>query len=35
MGTKLDILVCEDFIMYKEDQKKDLLLNYKDKFEKD
>ena len=35
MGTKLDILVCEDFIMYKEDQKKDLLLDYKDKFEKD
>ena len=35
MGTNLDILVCENFILYKEKQAKDLLKNYKDTFEKD
>ena len=35
MGTNLDILVCEDFIMYKEEQNNNLLKDYKDKFEFD
>ena len=35
MGTNLDILVCENFILYKENQNKDLLQDYKNKFEKD
>ena len=28
MGTNLDILVCENFLLYKEEQNKDLLKNY-------
>ena len=35
MGTDLDVLVCEDFILYKEKQKKQLLEDYKDKFSSD
>tara|TARA_Y100001970_G_scaffold293816_1_gene443465 strand:- start:16561 stop:18402 length:1842 start_codon:yes stop_codon:yes gene_type:complete len=35
MGTNLDILVCENFILYKNEQNKDLLQDYKNKFEKD
>jgi len=35
MGTNLDILVCENFILYKDKQNKDLLQNYKNKFEPD
>ncbi len=35
MGTNLDILVCESFILYKEKQNKELLQDYKNKFEKD
>jgi len=35
MGTNLDILVCENFILYKQKQNKDLLQDYKNKFEKD
>ena len=35
MGNNLDILVCESFILYKEKQNKDLIENYKNKFEKD
>ena len=35
MGTNLDILVCENFIMYKEEQNNNLLKDYKDKFEVD
>ena len=35
MGTNLDILVLEDFILYKDDQDKSLLTNYKNKFELD
>ena len=35
MGTNLDILVCENFILYKEKQNKALLQDYKNKFEKD
>tara|TARA_A100000164_G_C21913161_1_gene776772 strand:+ start:93 stop:1928 length:1836 start_codon:yes stop_codon:yes gene_type:complete len=35
MGTNLDILVLEDFILFKEKQNKDLLQNYKNKFELD
>ena len=35
MGTKLDILVIGDFILYKEQQDKLLLDNYKDKYELD
>ena len=35
MGTNLDILVIEDFILYKDDQDKSLIKNYKNKFELD
>ncbi len=35
MGTNLDILVIENCILYKEEQDKKLLQNYKDKFELD
>ena len=35
MGTELDILVCENFILYKEDQNKDLINNYKENIELD
>ena len=35
MGTNLDLLVIEDFILFKDKQNKDLLLDYKDKFELD
>ena len=35
MGTNLDILVCENFILYKEKQDQDLIENYKNKFELD
>ena len=35
MGTNLDILVCENFILYKQKQNKDLFQNYKNKFERD
>jgi carbamoyltransferase len=35
MGTELDILVCNNFILYKEDQNKDLIHDYKNRFELD
>ena len=35
MGTKLDVLVIEDFILFKEDQNKSLIKDYKNKFELD
>ena len=35
LGTNLDILVIEDFILYKDDQDKSLIKNYKNKFELD
>jgi len=35
MGTGLDILVCGNFIMYKEKQNKKLIENYKSKFDLD
>ena len=35
MGTNLDILVCENFILYKEKQDQDLIVNYKNKFKLD
>ena len=35
MGTDLDVLVCNNFILYKDDQNKKLLKNYKNKFELD
>ena len=35
MGTNLDILVIEDFILFKEHQDKSLLKDYKNKFELD
>ena len=35
MGTNLDILVCENFILYKDKQLKSLLKNYKNEFEND
>ena len=35
MGTELDILVCENFILYKEKQKRQLSEDYKSKFSSD
>ena len=35
MGTNLDILVCENFILYKEDQDQSLIKDYKSRFELD
>ena len=35
MGTNLDILVLEDFILFKSEQKKLLKENYKDQFNLD
>ena len=35
MGTDLDILVCENFILYKEDQDQKLAIDYKNSFELD
>ena len=35
MGTNLDILLCENFVLYKEKQNKNLLKDYKNKFEVD
>jgi carbamoyltransferase len=35
MGTNLDILVIEDFILFKENQDSSLLKDYKNKFELD
>lgn len=35
MGTDLDVLVCGNFILYKEAQNKDLLKDYKNKYELD
>ncbi len=35
MGTNLDILAIENFILYKDDQDKSLVKDYKNKFESD
>ena len=35
MGTELDMLVCEDFILYKDKQNKTLIKDYKNKFNLD
>ena len=35
MGTNLDILVCENYILYKEKQIKNVEEDYKEKFELD
>ena len=35
MGTNLDVLAIENFILYKEDQNKNLIKDYKNKFELD
>ena len=35
MGTNLDILVCENFILYKNDQDKNLKKNYQMEFDPD
>jgi len=35
MGTNLDILVCENFILYKQKQDSNLLKSYKNKFQSD
>ena len=35
MGTNLDILVCENYILYKEDQDQKLTIDYKNTFELD
>ena len=35
MGTNLDIMVCENFILYKDKQIKSFLKDYKNEFEND
>ena len=35
MGTDLDILACGNFILYKNSQNKNLIEDYKNRFEKD
>ncbi len=35
MGTDLDVLVCNNFIIYKDYQDQNLIKNYKDKYELD
>ena len=35
MGTDLDVLVCNNFILYKQNQYKDLLKDHKNKYELD
>jgi carbamoyltransferase len=35
MGTNLDVLVCENFILYKDQQNSKLLDDYKNKFKLD
>jgi len=35
MGTDLDVLVCNNFILYKDLQDQNLIKNYKDKYELD
>ena len=35
MGTNLDILVIENFILFKDEQEKSLKKDYKNKFELD
>ena len=35
MGTNLDVLVCENYVMFKEEQNKNLLKEYKSQFELD
>ncbi len=35
MGTDLDVLVCNNFILYKDNQNPNLLKNYKSKYELD
>ena len=35
MGTNLDMLVCENFILYKEKQNPKLEQDYKEKFKLD
>ena len=35
MGTNLDILVCENYVMYKENQIKARKINYENQFELD
>ena len=35
MGTDLDILICNNFILHKDNQNKDLLNEYKNKYELD
>jgi carbamoyltransferase len=35
MGTDLDVLVCNNFILYKQDQNASLLIDYKNRYELD
>ena len=35
MGTNLDVLVCENFVMLKDEQSKNLVREYKSQFELD
>ncbi len=35
MGTELDVLVCENFVLYKNEQDKSLLNDYKNQIQPD
>ena len=35
MGTNLDVLVCENILLLKEDQDKSIIKNYQSEFELD
>ena len=35
MGTNLDVLVCNNFILYENEQNKNLIQDYKNKYELD
>ena len=35
MGTNLDLLVCENFVLYKEQQGSDQIIDYKNSFDLD
>ena len=35
MGTNLEVIVIENFVLYKKDQNKDLIMDYRKNFELD